>query len=61
MRPWIETKEPIECSIKFMQKQVFRYQRSIAKGNPIAIEDVNAQDNELCEYWDYQNQILDSD
>ena len=35
--------------------------KSIAKGNPIAIEDVNAQDNELCEYWDYQNQILDSD
>tara|TARA_B100001113_G_scaffold161503_1_gene132112 strand:+ start:2333 stop:3562 length:1230 start_codon:yes stop_codon:yes gene_type:complete len=35
--------------------------KAIAKGNPIAIGDVDAQDNELCEYWNYQNQILDSD
>ena len=35
--------------------------KAIAKGNPVAIEEVNAQDNELCEYWNYQNQILDSD
>ena len=35
--------------------------KAIAKGNPIAIGEVHAQDNELCEYWDYQNQILDSD
>ena len=35
--------------------------KAIAKGNPIAIDEVDAQDNELCEYWDYQNQILDSD
>ena len=35
--------------------------KAIAKGNPIAIEEVDAQDNELCEYWNYQNQILDSD
>ena len=35
--------------------------KAIAKGNPIAIGEVDAQDNELCEYWDYQNQILDSD
>ena len=34
--------------------------KAIAKGNPIAIGEVDAQDNELCEYWDYQNQILDS-
>ena len=35
--------------------------KAITKGNPIAIEEVDAQDNELCEYWNYQNQILDSD
>ena len=35
--------------------------KAIAKGNPIAIDEVDAQDNELCEYWNYQNQILDSD
>ena len=35
--------------------------KAIGKGNPIAIGEVNAQDNELCEYWNYQNQILDSD
>ena len=35
--------------------------KAIAKGNPIAIGEVHTQDNELCEYWDYQNQILDSD
>ena len=34
---------------------------AISKGNPIAIGDVDAQDNELCEYWNYQNQLLDSD
>ena len=33
----------------------------ILKGNPIAIGEVDAQDNELCEYWDYQNQLLDND
>ena len=33
----------------------------ILKGNPIAIGEVDAQDNVLCEYWDYQNQLLDSD
>ena len=35
--------------------------KAIAKGNPIAIGEVHAQDNELCEYWNYQNRILDSD
>ena len=35
--------------------------KAIAKGNPIGVEEVDAQDNELCEYWNYQNQILDSD
>ena len=35
--------------------------KAIKKGNPIAIGEVDAQDNALCEYWDYQNQILDSD
>ena len=35
--------------------------KAIEKGNPIAIDEVDAQDNELCEYWIYQNQILDSD
>ena len=35
--------------------------KAIEKGNPIAIDEVDSQDNELCEYWDYQNQILDSD
>ena len=35
--------------------------KSIEKGNPISIGDVDAQDNELCEYWNYQNRILDSD
>ena len=35
--------------------------KAIAKGNPIVVEEVDAQDNELCEYWNYQNQILDSD
>ena len=34
--------------------------KAISKGNPIAIGDVDAQDNELCEYWNYQNQLLDS-
>ena len=34
--------------------------KAISKGNPIAVEDVDAQDNELCEYWNYQNQLLDS-
>ena len=35
--------------------------KAIAKGSPISIGEVDAQDNELCEYWDYQNRILDSD
>ena len=35
--------------------------KAIAKGDPVAIDEVDAQDNELCEYWNYQNQILDSD
>ena len=34
--------------------------KAISKGNPIAVGDVDAQDNELCEYWNYQNQLLDS-
>ena len=34
--------------------------KAISKGNPIAVEDVDAQDNDLCEYWNYQNQLLDS-
>ena len=34
--------------------------KAVSKGNPIAIGDVDAQDNELCEYWNYQNQLLDS-
>ena len=35
--------------------------KTIKKGDPLSIEDVDAQDNELCEYWLHQNQILDSD
>ena len=34
--------------------------KAISKGNPIAAGDVDAQDNDLCEYWNYQNQLLDS-
>ena len=34
--------------------------KAISKGNPIAVGDVDAQDNDLCEYWNYQNQLLDS-
>ena len=33
----------------------------IKKGQPIATEAIDAQDNDLCEFWRYQNQILDSD
>ncbi len=35
--------------------------KKILKGNPILISEVDAQDNELCEYWKYQNQIINSD
>ena len=35
--------------------------KTIKKGDPLSIEDVDAQDNELCEYWLHQNQIIDSD
>ena len=35
--------------------------KSIKKGQPIATEAIDAQDNDLCEFWRYQNQILDSD
>ena len=34
--------------------------KAISKGNPIAVGDIDAQDNDLCEYWNYQNQLLDS-
>lgn len=33
----------------------------IKKGNPILISQVDTQDNALCEYWKYQNKILNSD
>ena len=33
----------------------------IKKGTPLLFEEIDSQDNELCEYWKYQNQILDSD
>ena len=32
----------------------------IKKGDPLMVDDVDAQDNVLCEYWKKQNQILDS-
>jgi len=32
----------------------------IKKGDPLMVGDVDAQDNVLCEYWNKQNQILDS-
>ena len=35
--------------------------KAIKKGQPIATEAIDAQDNDLCEFWRYQNQILDSD
>ena len=36
-------------------------EQSIPKGSPISINEVDAQDNDLCEYWKHQNQIIDSD
>ena len=33
----------------------------IKKGTPLLFEEIDSQDNELCEYWKYQNQILNSD
>ena len=33
----------------------------IKKGTPLLYDEIDSQDNELCEYWKYQNQILDSD
>lgn len=35
--------------------------KTIKKGQPILIEEVDSQDNDLCEFWRYQNQILNSD
>lgn len=35
--------------------------KAIKKGQPIATEAIDSQDNDLCEFWRYQNQILDSD
>jgi predicted homoserine dehydrogenase-like protein len=35
--------------------------KAIKKGQPITTEAIDAQDNDLCEFWRYQNQILDSD
>ena len=35
--------------------------KAIKKGQPIATEAIDAQDNDLCEFWRNQNQILDSD
>ena len=35
--------------------------KAIKKGQPIATDEIDAQDNDLCEFWRYQNQILDSD
>ena len=33
---------------------------AIKKGDPLIVNQVDAQDNALCEYWKKQNQILDS-
>ena len=33
---------------------------AIKKGDPLMVNEVDAQDNALCEYWKKQNQILDS-
>ena len=35
--------------------------KTIKKGQPILIEEVDSQDNDLCEFWRCQNQILNSD
>jgi len=34
--------------------------KAIKKGNPLIINEIDAQDDPLCEYWKKQNQILDS-
>ena len=34
--------------------------KAIKKGNPLMINEIDAQDNPLSEYWKKQNQILDS-
>ena len=34
--------------------------KTIKKGNPLIINEIDAQDDPLCEYWKKQNQILDS-
>ena len=37
------------------------YATALKEWKPLAEEgDVDAQDNDLCEYWNYQNQLLDS-
>ncbi len=33
----------------------------IKKGDPLTANDIDAQDNALCEYWNIQNQIMNSD
>ena len=33
----------------------------IKKGDPLTAQDIDAQDNALCEYWNMQNQIMNSD
>ncbi len=33
----------------------------IKKGTPLLFDEIDSQDNELCEYWKHQNQILNSD
>ena len=33
----------------------------IKKGDPLTAHDIDAQDNALCEYWNVQNQIMNSD
>ena len=33
---------------------------AIKKGDPLMVNEIDAQDNALCEYWKKQNQILDS-
>ena len=34
--------------------------KAIKKGNPLMVNEIDAQDNPLCEYWKKQNQILNS-
>jgi len=35
--------------------------KAIKKGDPLTVHDIHAQDNALCEYWNMQNQIMNSD